>query len=46
MSSLFRASWWIQMLVSTFMTMVFIYLIKILCNKVNVPVVSGIVNAV
>lgn len=46
MSNLFKASWWVQMIVSTFMTMVFIYLIKLLCSKANIPVVSTIVGAV
>lgn len=42
MGNLFKLSWWIQMFVSTFMTMCFIYLIKKVTAKVNIPVVSDI----
>jgi hypothetical protein len=46
MVQLTRPSWWINMLITTFMTMVFIYIIKKALNKVPVPVVSDIANAV
>lgn len=46
MGALLRPSWWIQMFVSTLMTMVFIYLIKKVANKVSVPIVSDIVAEV
>ena len=46
MGALLRPSWWVQMFVSTLMTMVFIYLIKKISSKVNVPVVSDIVESV
>lgn len=39
-------SWWASMFMSTLMTMVFIYLIKLVAAKVQVPVVSDIVEAV
>ena len=40
------ASWWIQMFVSTFLTMIFIYIIKKAMTKVNVPIASDIVASV
>lgn len=39
-------NWWLQMFMSTLLTMVFMYIIKLVANKVNVPVVSDMVNAV
>lgn len=36
-------SWWLNMFISTFVTICFIYLIKVITAKVNVPVVSDIV---
>ena len=39
-------SWWFSMLTSTFMTMLFIYIIKWAAGKVNVPVVSDVVQSV
>ena len=35
-------SWWLQMLVSTFVTMIFIYIIKKTTANFNVPLVSEI----
>lgn len=46
MMFLFKPSWWIQMLVSTFVTMMFIYLIKKITKAVNIPVVSNVVEEV
>lgn len=46
MNNLFKPSWWISMFVSTLMTMIFIYLIKQIAGKINVPVVSKIVEEV
>jgi membrane protein implicated in regulation of membrane protease activity len=39
-------SWWTQMFVSTFLTMIFIYIIKKAMSKVNVPIASDIVASV
>ena len=46
MMFLLKPSWWIQMLVSTFVTMMFIYLIKKITKAVNIPVVSNVVEEV
>ena len=46
MSFILRPSWWIQMIVSTFVTMMFIYLIKKITKAVNIPVVSNVVEEV
>lgn len=43
---LFTPSWWVQMFVNTFITLIFIYLIKLAFAKVNVPVVSDMVESV
>ena len=45
-SFILRPSWWIQMIVSTFVTMMFIYLIKKITKAVNIPVVSNVVEEV
>lgn len=37
-------SWWTSALMSTFMTMVLMYIIKKATANVNIPVVSNIVN--
>ena len=42
--NLFSANWWFTMFVNTLVTIFFIYLLKRIFNKVNVPVVSNIVN--
>ena len=36
--------WWIQMFLSTFLTLVFIYILKQITKQVNIPVVSDIVQ--
>lgn len=44
--NVFSLNWWVSTLVSTLVTMVFIYLIKKLTASVNIPVVSDIAAAV
>lgn len=39
-------SWWINMFITTLLTMVFIYLIKKMFSAVHVPVVSDMVGEV
>lgn len=46
MNRIFTVSFWIQLFISTFMTMVMIYLIKKLNSKVSIPVVNDIVQSV
>ena len=46
MSNLFSVNWWISMLISTLVTMFFIWIIKKVSGKVNIPVVSSIVEEV
>ncbi|MEB9434413.1 hypothetical protein P4I94_07280 [Bacillus cereus] len=46
MSKLFNPSWWVSMLINTFVTMIFIYLIKKGSEKFNIPVVRPIAEAV
>lgn len=46
MRRLLSVNFWLQLFLSTFMTMVMIYLIKKLSSKVNVPIVKDIVDAV
>lgn len=46
MNNLLKPSWWVSMFMSTLMTMIFIYLIKQISAKINVPVVSNIVESV
>ena len=46
MNRLFTVSFWVQLFLSTFMTMVMIYLIKKLNEKVSIPVVNDIVQSV
>ena len=43
---IFSMSFWVQLFVSTLMTMVMIYLIKMIAKKVNIPVVSTVVENV
>ena len=43
---IFSLNWWVSTLVSTLVTMCFIYLIKKIAEKVNIPVVSNIVETV
>lgn len=46
MGSITRPSFWLQLFMSTFLTMVMIYLIKKASNKLNIPVVQDIANEV
>ena len=46
MNRIFTVSFWVQLFLSTFMTMVMIYLIKKANEKVKLPVVSDIVEGV
>lgn len=46
MSKLFSVNWWVSQFISVFMTMVFIYLIKLMLGKVNIPIASDIADAV
>lgn len=39
-------SWWFDMFFTTLMTMIFIYLIKMIFGTVSVPVLSDVVSAV
>lgn len=43
---LFSPTWWISMFINTFITLIFIYIIKQIFAKVNVPVVSEMVENV
>lgn len=43
---IFSPTWLFNMFVNTFVTIIFIYLIKLISAKVNVPVVSDIVESV
>ena len=44
--NVFSVNWWVSTLVSTLVTMVFIYLIKRATSAVNIPVLSGIAQEV
>lgn len=44
--NIFSINWWISTFVSTLVTMVFIYIIKRMSAKFNIPVVSDVVAAV
>lgn len=44
--NIFSLNFWVQTLLSTFITMVMIYIIKLALNKVNIPIASDIANAV
>lgn len=44
--NVFSINWWISTLVSTLVTMVFIYIIKKVVGKVDIPVVSEVVASV
>lgn len=46
MNKIFSPSFWIQAFVSTFITMLMIYLIKKVAGTVQIPVVSDVANAV
>lgn len=44
--NVFSPKWWINMFINVFVTMCFIYIIKKLAAKWNVPVVSTIASEV
>lgn len=46
MRHLLSINFWLQLFLSTFMTMVMIYLIKKMNEKVKIPVVNDIVSGV
>ena len=46
MNRIFTVSFWVQLFISTFMTMLMIYLIKKANEKIQIPVVSDIVEGV
>lgn len=46
MTNLFSPKWWIELLISTIFTMVCIYAVKLICKKVNIPVLTNIANEV
>lgn len=46
MKQILKPSWWVGMIVSTLLTMFFIYLIKQVTNKFEVPFVSDVVASV
>lgn len=46
MLQLTNPKWWLNMFLTTFMTMIFMYLIKTLANKFNVPVVQTVANEI
>lgn len=46
MHKILSVSFWVQLALSTFMTMLMIYLIKKANDKLNIPVVSDIVKGV
>ncbi|EOQ01050.1 hypothetical protein [Bacillus cereus] len=46
MSKLFSPTWWINMFITTFVTMIFIYLIKKISGRYDIPVVKPIAEAV
>ena len=46
MSKLFSINWWVSQFITVFITMIFIYLIKLILGKVNVPIASNIAESV
>lgn len=44
--NVFSVNWWVSTFVATLVTMVFIYFIKRITGKYNIPVVSDIAAAV
>ena len=46
MGRIFTVNFWINLFITTFFTMVMMWLIKKANNKVNVPVVGDIINEV
>lgn len=45
MNKIMNPSWWMSMFMSTFMTLCFIYLMKLITSKIEIPVVSNIVQS-
>lgn len=46
MGKFLSINFWVQTFVSTFLTMVMIYVIKQIANKTNMPIVSDVANAI
>lgn len=46
MNQLLSPKWWINQFITVFMTMVFIYLIKMIATKFSIPLVSQVAEAV
>lgn len=46
MNKILSVHWWIDILVSTFFTILVMYLIKVATNAVKIPVVTDVVNEV
>ena len=46
MNKIFSVNFWVQTFVSTFITMLMIYFIKMIASKWNIPVVSDVAQAV
>ena len=46
MNRIFSINFWVQTFVSTFVTMLMIYVIKKIAGAVNIPVVSEVASAV
>lgn len=46
MGRIFSINFWVQAFVSTFITMLMIYIIKQISGKYNIPVVSDVAQAV
>ena len=46
MNKIFSVNFWVQTFVSTFITMLMIYFIKMIATKWNIPVVSDVAQAV
>lgn len=44
MVNLTSPSWWVNQFVNTFITIMFIWILKKVFNKVDVPVISDIVS--
>lgn len=46
MNGIFTIRFWVQAFVSTFITMLMIYVIKSVSGKFNIPVVSDVADAI
>lgn len=44
--NIFSLNWWISTFISTLVTMAFIYIIKKVTSKVNIPLVSTVAQEV